>query len=928
MCNLEVLAFFLGASNIQILKIVAQKATIPDDGKLLDCNNETPLHLVLKKPISDVTHEACKILVQAGINTECEDINHKKAADYCKSDDERLELLRMPASLKPKQHSQHHTDTVTSSMKMEIGNDAKPPMSKEPQAQMKIEELLEKQVNEVLGFDPEAQSPTGPMPDIEPTNFPDDIDTVPMDDIEDNSYKRFDAEVPNKALWEVEMTSKAKNALESPNFALRKKVAEKIHCLASGERNTDLLTKLGDNLYECRVNRNVRILWQFSKQECQDDPELYVDIIRILDIIPHKHLQQRIDHYNSSNAVKSVETYLVVADADEEKDGYKYPRLFKKAEHEQITTHSYKPPITAPDGDNFQFDHLYPVDKSYMDWLSSDSLKYTVPFKLFSEERKIICRKPTSTILLTGRSGTGKTTCCMFRLWHIFKTVWRTWLLEQKTALCKTSSSELVGILSTTNPDLQQPSYTRPLPKCRHVFVTKNPHLCDQVKEQFHSFARTGIPEYCSELHLISMQHPLPNCCQDMSLFNYPLFLTATQLQILIYNSLFPPETNNALFPRREDGSLKVKVLNPENQDEYRLLPRKDSWKKLHKLEDIYRVEVTSTYFKNYIWPKLRSEIPPDSPLQKIDTLLIWTEIISFIKGSQEALETENGWLSERQYKMDIGGKRAPVFRDCRAEVYKLFEKYCKYMNERKPVLFDQADLVHCISKQLCRTEHPIHLFDNIYIDEVQDFTLAELSLYLKLCNSTEGNFFTGDTAQSIIRGVSFRFTDLEVYLRSQGLTCSLEHLTENYRSTYEILQLASSVIHVLKLLFPDSFDSKLPRDEGQIYGTKPMFHQLESPDVNRLASLVEGRSETSNSGVIINFGADQAIIVCNEETKAKFRRSKSYSDALVLTVVEAKGLEFNDVILYNFFADSQVSSRYVQAHKMKTLGKSCMSKM
>ena len=912
---------FLGASNIQILKIVAQKATIPDDGKLLDCNNETPLHLVLKKPISDITHEACKLLVQAGINTECEDINHKKAADYCKSDDERLELLRMPASLKPKQHSQHRTDTVISSMKMEIGNDAKPPMSKEPQAQMKIEELLEKQVNEVLGFDPEVQSPTGPMPDIEPMNFPDDIDTVPMDDIEDNS---FDAP---EASWEVEMTSKAQNALESPNFLLRKKVAEKIHCLASGERNTDLLKKVGDNLYECRVNISVRILWQFSKQECQNRPESYTDIIRILDIVHHKNLQQRIEYYRKSNAVKCVEKYLVVLE-EEEKDGYKYPRLFKKAEHEQITKYSYKPPITAPDGDNFQFDHLYPVDKSYMDWLSSDSLKYDVPFKLFSEERKIICRKPTSTILLTGRSGTGKTTCCMFRLWHIFKTVWRTWLLEQKTALCKTSSSELVGCLSTTNPDLQQPSYTLPLTKCRHVFVTKNPHLCEQVKEQFHSLVRTGVPEYCSELHLISMQHPLPNCCQDMSPFNYPLFLTATQLQILIYNSLFPPESKNALFPRMEDGSLKVRVLNPEKQDEYMLLPRRDNLKNLHKLEETCRIEVTSTYFKNYIWPKLKSEIPPDSPLQKIDPLLIWTEIISFIKGSQEALETENGWLSERQYEMDIGGKRAPVFRDCRAEVYKLFEKYCKYMNERKPVLFDQADLVHCISKQLCRTEHPIHLFDYLYVDEVQDFTLAELSLYLKLCNSTEGNFFTGDTAQSIIRGVSFRFTDLEVYLRSQGLTCSLEHLTENYRSTYEILQLASSVIHVLKLLFPDSFDSKLPRDEGQIYGTKPMFHQLESPDVNRLASLVEGRSETSNSGVIINFGADQAIIVCNEETKAEFRQNKSYSDALVLTVVEAKGLEFKDVILYNFFADSQVSSRYVQAHKMKTLGKTCIPKM
>ena len=888
--------YFLGTNNIRILKIVAQKVIIPDDGKVLNYNNETPLHFVLKKPISDITCEACEILVQAGINTECEDVKHKKAADYCKSNDERLELLLMPASPKLKQHVPHQTNTVISSIK--IGESTKPLMPENSQVQIGIEEQLEKQVKEVLDLDPEAQSPTGPTPYIESMNYSDNIDSASTDyyrdDTEDNSIDTRE--------WEVEITTNAKNALESPDFSvIRRKAVEKICCLASGERNADLVEKVADNLYECRVNKDVRILWQLSKQESQDHPDLYTDIIRILDIFHHKNLQQRIKHYKRSNAVKCMETYLVVADEDDGKDGYNYPRLFKKSQ--QRTDHSFKPPVTAPGGDNFQFDHLYPVDKKYMDWLLSGRLKYDVPFKVSSEERKIICREHTSTILLMGRSGTGKTTCCMFRLWHIFKMIWRKWLLEQNTALSKASS--LVGYLSTTNPDLQQPSYTLLPPKYRHIFVTKNPRLCEQVKEQFHSLARTGVPQYCSELHLIGMQeHPLPNSCLKMSPFNYPLFLTATQLQILIYNSLFPPESNNAFFPRKEDGSLKVRVLNPEKQDEYVLLPKKDNWKNLHELEDNYRIEVTSTYFKKYIWPKL---ISPDSPLRKIDPLLIWTEIISFIKGSQEALETDNGWLSEEQYETDIGGKRAPVFRHCRTEVYKLFEKYCKYMNERKPVLFDQADLVRCIYKQLCCTEHPMQLFDHLYVDEIQDFTLAELSLYLKLCNSTEGNFFTGDTAQSIVRGVSFRFADLKVHLHSLGLTCSLDHLTENYRSTYEISQLASSVIDVLKHLFPDSFDSQLPRDVGQIYGNKPLFRQLASPDVNRLASLVEGRNETSNSGVIVHFGADQAIIVCNEDTKAEFRRNKSYDDALVLTVIEAKGLEFNDVILYNFFADSQV---------------------
>ena len=40
---------------------------------------------------------------------------------------------------------------------------------------------------------------------------------------------------------------------------------------------------------------------------------------------------------------------------------------------------------------------------------------------------------------------------------------------------------------------------------------------------------------------------------------------------------------------------------------------------------------------------------------------LIWTEIISFIKGSVEALQSENGFLERKQY-FDLGKKRAPNF--------------------------------------------------------------------------------------------------------------------------------------------------------------------------------------------------------------------------------------------------------------------------
>lgn len=49
-----------------------------------------------------------------------------------------------------------------------------------------------------------------------------------------------------------------------------------------------------------------------------------------------------------------------------------------------------------------------------------------------------------------------------------------------------------------------------------------------------------------------------------------------------------------------------------------------------------------------------------------------------------------------------------------------------------------------------------------IYVDETQDFTQAEMALLIQLSQNPNNMFFTGDSAQAIMRGVSFRFCDLK----------------------------------------------------------------------------------------------------------------------------------------------------------------------
>jgi superfamily I DNA/RNA helicase len=69
-----------------------------------------------------------------------------------------------------------------------------------------------------------------------------------------------------------------------------------------------------------------------------------------------------------------------------------------------------------------------------------------------------------------------------------------------------------------------------------------------------------------------------------------------------------------------------------------------------------------------------------------------------------------------------------------------------------------------------------------VFVDETQDFTQAELTVLIRLAHNPNHMFLTGDTAQSIMRGVSFRFSDLKTLfhyakqsLKARGKTGMLE---------------------------------------------------------------------------------------------------------------------------------------------------------
>ena len=749
--------------------------------------------------------------------------------------------------------------------------------------------------------------------------------------------------------WEVECTENVLKFLKDDNCPLEIKTAavERIGSLASGKWLQSLRTPLdpASDVYEGQLTTNSRILWdvsvQFSSKCTSKDMgkppsarmpfHVFSEVIRIWDIVSDEQqkkscfehilkskergLQANIDfnllpqflttgskdQVNKNNLPRK---YLLKLDPSSSKQGT------KKNPYSQVQRFC---PAASIKDDEFNVFVFYAFSSNLVScMLGGSNSRRDFPFKEWPMEHDIInLPHNKESILLVGRSGTGKTTCCLYRLWIQFSDYW-----EQAAVLGAWHPHRPLMLQAPPTPNKEED-----LEHLHQVFVTKNYVLCAQMRRRFYDLA-ASYPHLAYHLEYENETDPIN--LESIHHMAYPLFLTSRQFLLLLDASLNGGES---FFPRNRDGVMTVKISssdysheNPDTLLDIEDSDDEDSTFDEGEDEDLPTLlqtgtksqptwrEVTSLYFVNEIWPKISTGC-------RVDPLLVWMEIKSFIKGSVQAVETSEGYLSEQGY-VALGKKMAYNFVGNREEVYKIFLRYENYLQKKRNLnLFDECQLVHSIYQRLINLDtDPVWTIHNFYLDEVQDFTQAELAVFIRSCREPNDMFLTGDTAQSIMRGISFRFTDLRSlfhYANDQSSQSehpikiqvpALHSLAINFRSHAGVLQLAASVIDLMKSFFPNSFDT-LPNDRGMFPGPQPVF--LQSCQESDLALLLHSNKRASST---IEFGAHQVIIVQNEDVK------KSLPDVLksgiVLTVFESKGLEFDDVLLYNFFSDSPVSCK------------------
>ncbi|XP_059151541.1 TPR and ankyrin repeat-containing protein 1-like [Physella acuta] len=499
---------------------------------------------------------------------------------------------------------------------------------------------------------------------------------------------------------------------------------------------------------------------------------------------------------------------------------------------------------------------------------NSDS-EIDLPFQVTDIEHSIIHLEHNSPILLLGRSGTGKTTCCLYRLWARYlndrmqsqqlkpKVLPEEYYMESFLPSGGSDQNEFMD--EKEDEDVDDYEYLH------QVFITKSYVLCAEVKNKFQKL--------CKSSKVAEKDDEIPHNLQFQNLEDrdYPLFFTSKQLLLILDASVdgqpfFPRDEKLTPMPGWEllEGNLNTmlakNVLDATRKTNKESTPNNRRAKKIKKSLK----ECTYDVFSTEIWPKFDKK-----KTKKFHPSLVWTEIMSFIKGSYESLSSEQGFLSERQYQ-SVGQKKAPNFTADRSEIYEIFQLYNSYIKNNN--MFDEIDVVSNIYHRLKHMQNVPWTFHEIYVDETQDFSQCELALLVTLCHNPNNMFLAGDTAQCIMRGISFRFCDLKSLFyfvdqsrhrkKNKSSQIELEHLTINYRSHAGILSLASSILTLLEELFPETIDCVV-KDQGMLDGPKPVL--IETCEAAELAELLTGNQrETSH----IEFGAHQAIIVMNEQAK------------------------------------------------------------
>ncbi|XP_057960849.1 uncharacterized protein LOC131152911 [Malania oleifera] len=528
-----------------------------------------------------------------------------------------------------------------------------------------------------------------------------------------------------------------------------------------------------------------------------------------------------------------------------------------------------------------------------------------LPFELTNQEMEIIHFSQSSFIL--GRSGSGKTTVLTMKLLQ----------KEQLHHIAREGFDKVDSISSMdATKRTEDSSYVEDDKGAilRQMFVTVSPKLCYAVK---HNLSR--LKSFCCggdfssstsmDLHGIDDMEEfisIPDSFTDISSNSYPLVITFKKFLMMLDGTV-----GNSYFERFAEARNHFRGKTGSSRSV--------------ALQNFIRTkEVNYERFSSSYWPHFNTQLT-----KTLDSSRVFTEIISHIKGGMQVGMAYDGRLCLEDY-VSLSQKRVSTLsREKREMVCDIFLEYEK--RKIRNGEFDLADIVNDLHRRLMDKGYEGDEMDFVYVDEVQDLTIRQIALFKYICrNVDEGFVFSGDTAQTIAKGIDFRFEDIRHLFfkefvsrfRSEktnerskkGQLSDIFCLSQNFRTHAGVLKLAQSIIDLLYYFFPLSIDVLNP-ETSRVDGEPPVLVEANED------AIIKIFGSNGSSGNIVCFGAEQVILVRDDRAKDDILKCVG-SQALVLTIMECKGLEFQDVLLYNFFSSSPAEKQWRSIHQFMKVHK------
>lgn len=200
--------------------------------------------------------------------------------------------------------------------------------------------------------------------------------------------------------------------------------------------------------------------------------------------------------------------------------------------------------------------------------------------------------------------------------------------------------------------------------------------------------------------------------------------------------------------------------------------------------------------------------------------------------------------------KDDLGGRTV-------AELYAIYVKFCEIMAQKNEYTFDdQIVFAVAILRNNPDVQHYYQrYFEHIIIDEFQDFTPAKVALVQLICRDQQNLMAFGDFVQDINYDKvkvpnrhsgerSLSEAAIESFLHTdQGGVKQRHQLTENFRSTQEILDMTSYLREIIDGQSKLSFISAIDK-----HGEKPVYLHSQTNSISDMLGCILNQKEQLSS--------------------------------------------------------------------------------